>query len=52
LLAVVAFISLVPETASAHLEGGALGGFQSGFSHPIFGIDHLLAMLAVGIWGA
>jgi urease accessory protein len=32
--------------------GGAVGGFQSGLAHPIFGPDHLLAMLAVGIWGA
>lgn len=42
----------VPETALAHVGGGALGGFQSGFTHPIIGLDHLLAMLAVGIWGA
>ncbi|MEO0810145.1 MAG: HupE/UreJ family protein [Pseudomonadota bacterium] len=40
------------DPAFAHLIGGELGGFQSGFTHPIVGIDHLLAMLAVGIWGA
>ncbi|MDA7949643.1 MAG: HupE/UreJ family protein [Hyphomicrobiaceae bacterium] len=51
-LVVVAFVSLAPESASAHVESGALGGFQSGFTHPILGMDHLLAMLAVGIWGA
>lgn len=28
------------------------GGFLAGFTHPLFGYDHLLAMLAVGIWGA
>lgn len=38
--------------ASAHQGGEPLGGFQSGFVHPIFGYDHLLAMFAVGIWGA
>jgi urease accessory protein len=38
--------------AFAHTGTGQLGGFLSGFEHPIFGIDHLLAMLAVGIWGA
>jgi urease accessory protein len=38
--------------ALAHVGGGQLGGFASGFAHPIFGFDHLLAMLAVGIWGA
>ncbi len=43
---------VAPAPASAHVELGALGGFQSGFVHPIIGADHLLAMLAVGIWGA
>lgn len=39
--------------ASAHiLSDVAGGGFASGFEHPLFGLDHLLAMLAVGIWGA
>lgn len=52
LLVIVAFASLAPESASAHVDVGALGGFQSGFIHPIIGPDHLLAMLAVGIWGA
>ncbi|MEL6361259.1 MAG: HupE/UreJ family protein [Pseudomonadota bacterium] len=47
-----AFACVAPEVASAHLRGGTLGGFQSGFTHPIVGLDHLLAMLAVGIWGA
>lgn len=51
-LAIAACVSIAPDSASAHLESGALGGFQSGFTHPIIGIDHLLAMLAVGIWGA
>ncbi|MEM7748364.1 MAG: HupE/UreJ family protein [Pseudomonadota bacterium] len=46
------FVALIPEVASAHYVGGVLGGFQSGFTHPIVGTDHLLAMLAVGIWGA
>lgn len=43
---------LAPVPALAHVEVGPLGGFQSGFVHPIIGTDHLLAMLAVGIWGA
>jgi len=38
--------------AWAHTGGGEAGGFIAGFSHPLFGYDHLLAMLAVGIWGA
>ena len=38
--------------ALAHVEGGAVGGFLSGFSHPFSGLDHVLAMVAVGLWGA
>ncbi|WP_419913696.1 HupE/UreJ family protein [Hoeflea sp.] len=51
-LIVCALTCLAPVSAYAHFEGGTLGGFQSGFAHPIIGADHLLAMLAVGIWGA
>jgi len=43
-------LSLNP--AAAHTADGMLGGFASGFTHPILGFDHLLAMLAVGMWGA
>ena len=40
----------VPDAAFAHtaVEGG---GFGAGFFHPILGTDHVLAMLAVGMWG-
>ena len=38
--------------AWAHTGNTDVGGFISGFSHPVFGYDHLLAMLAVGMWGA
>ena len=37
--------------AQAHTDE-ASGGFASGFMHPVGGVDHLLAMVAVGIWGA
>lgn len=43
---------LAPEIASAHSEGGIAGGFISGFVHPILGWDHVVAMVAVGMWGA
>ena len=43
---------LVPEIALAHTEGGITGGFVSGFTHPILGWDHVVAMVAVGLWGA
>jgi urease accessory protein len=38
--------------ALAHSNTGEVGGLVSGFEHPFLGADHLLAMVAVGIWGA
>lgn len=38
--------------ALAHTGEGAVGGFISGFLHPMFGWDHVVAMVAVGLWGA
>lgn len=39
--------------ASAHTDAGTMsGGFLSGFTHPLLGLDHVLAMVAVGLWGA
>ena len=51
-LLIVGLACLTLDPAFAHLRGSELGGFQSGFTHPIVGIDHLQAMPAVGIWGA
>lgn len=34
------------------LPGDAVGGFAGGLLHPLLGIDHLLAMVAVGVWAA
>src|SRR5258708_6806547 len=42
----------VTSVAEAHITQGPIGGFGSGLQHPFSGADHLLAMLAVGIWGA
>lgn len=41
-----------PLAAWAHVESGQAGGFISGLSHPVSGMDHVLAMVAVGLWGA
>lgn len=38
--------------ALAHEAGGAAGGFVTGFLHPMLGLDHVAAMVAVGLWGA
>ncbi len=50
---IVATVALLafPSPLAAH-EGGAAAGLLSGLLHPISGLDHVLAMLAVGIWGA
>lgn len=46
------FILLSPSHAFAHIEGGQAIGFVTGLMHPLSGLDHVLAMIAVGIWGA
>lgn len=38
--------------ALAHVEQGQAAGLLSGLTHPLSGLDHVLAMLAVGLWGA
>lgn len=44
---------LLAAQAQAHTgQPGGASGFLAGFLHPITGPDHLLAMLAVGMWGA
>jgi urease accessory protein len=42
----------VPASALAHEEAGQALGFLSGLTHPISGLDHVMAMVAVGLWGA
>lgn len=49
-LAAIAAASL-PATAMAH-PGHDLNGLAAGLSHPLLGLDHLLAMVAVGVWAA
>lgn len=38
--------------AFAHLNPQEHGSFAAGFSHPLFGLDHILVMVAVGLWSA
>lgn len=45
-------VALYAQTAHAHTELGKAAGFTSGFGHPLSGWDHILAMIAVGLWGA
>jgi urease accessory protein len=41
-----------PLLASAHVESGRAEGFLAGLHHPVSGLDHVLAMVSVGLWGA
>jgi len=41
-----------PLNTWAHVGSGATGGFLTGLQHPVSGLDHVIAMLAVGLWGA
>lgn len=43
---------LATNTAFAHTGNIVVGDFLTGFLHPVFGLDHVVAMVAVGMWGA
>jgi urease accessory protein len=45
-------VVLCAAPAVAHTGGDVVGGFLGGFFHPLFGLDHIVAMVAVGLWGA
>jgi urease accessory protein len=47
----LAFFALAP-VAHAHFVPGDVHGFGSGVAHPLHGLDHMLAMVAVGLWAA
>jgi len=50
--AVAASALLLPVAALAHEQRGAAAGLLTGLLHPVSGADHVLAMIAVGLWGA
>jgi len=45
-------IILTAAPAEAHIRQGEATGFLSGLAHPVSGLDHIIAMVAVGLWGA
>lgn len=49
-LLIIIFAFLFPTAAFAHTGVGDTSGFFHGFEHPIGGIDHILAMVAVGVF--
>jgi urease accessory protein len=52
IFAVTTMLMMFASVASAHEGAGIAGGFSSGFMHPVLGWDHVIAMVAVGLWGA
>src|SRR3954454_9168456 len=52
LISAGAALAVLAGTALAHIGAGGAGDFLSGFAHPLFGPDHMVAMVAVGLWGA
>jgi len=51
-LALLLTIALLAAPAWAHEQQGQAVGFVTGLLHPVSGLDHVLAMVAVGLWGA
>ena len=49
---IITLLAVANTPAFAHTGEGLTGGFVSGLTHPIFGWDHVVAMVAVGLWGA
>ena len=49
---VLTVLCLFAGTASAHTGNHTVTGFSSGLTHPLLGLDHLLAMIAIGLWAA
>lgn len=45
-------LACLPVIAQAHEQSGQAAGLLSGLAHPVSGLDHVLAMVAVGLWGA
>jgi urease accessory protein len=51
-LLALSLLVVLPNLASAHILPGTAHGFGDGFFHPLTGWDHLLAIIAVGLWAA
>jgi urease accessory protein len=50
-IGIASIMMLIATPAFAH-TGEGTGGFLAGLAHPVFGPDHVVAMVAVGLWGA
>ena len=45
-------ILVMAPAAQAHVAAGGAGSVMAGLLHPVTGLDHVVAMVAVGLWGA
>jgi urease accessory protein len=51
ILICIVLIGVLVSPVLAHTGVGPHNSFASGIAHPLYGADHILAMLAVGLWG-
>ena len=45
-------LAAMASAAEAHVGAGSISGFINGLTHPLGGLDHILAMVAVGLFAA
>ena len=51
-IAFASLLLLAATPAFAHVGVGSTASFTAGFAHPLFGLDHVTVMIAVGLWAA
>jgi urease accessory protein len=51
-LVLAAAAVMLATPAFAHVGAGSVSSFAAGLDHPISGLDHVAAMVAVGLWAA
>lgn len=51
-IALAIALVLVAKAAEAHTFGATAAGLTDGLAHPLSGLDHILAMIAVGLWAS
>ena len=51
-LVILSLLMTIAPAARAHVDSGGAGSLLSGLLHPVTGLDHVVAMVAVGLWGA
>jgi urease accessory protein len=52
LVPIIALLMLAASPAIAHVGHGSTASFTAGLGHPLSGLDHIAAMVTVGLWAA